>query len=55
MQIHPDMMRWAEQLKRQRQEQERAQALAASKAAQSAAKAANRQHDLLTAARMAGA
>lgn len=52
---HPEMQRWAAQMQRQRKEQERHQALAASKTAQSAAKAANYQRDVLAAARMAGA
>lgn len=55
MQIHPDMMRWAEQRELQRKEQERAQAAALSQQAQAQAKASNHQHDLLSATRMAGA
>lgn len=49
---HPEMQRWAE-LKRQ--EQERQQALAMSLQSQAAAKQQNHQHDLLQAARLAGA
>ena len=52
---HPDMARWAEHFRQQRQEQNAARALEASKASQTQAKAANTEHDLLTVARMAGA
>lgn len=55
MDLHPDMMRWAQQQELQRKEQERAQAAALSLQAQAQVKAENTQHDLLTAARMAGA
>lgn len=52
--IHPDMARWAEHFRQQHQGQDAARALEASKASQAQAKAANAEHDLLTAARMAG-
>lgn len=52
---HPEMQRWAQDLQHQRQEQERSQALAMSLQSQAAAKQQNHQHDLLQAARLAGA
>lgn len=52
--IHPDMARWAEHFQQQRQVQDTKRALEASKLSQAQAKAANTEHDLLTAARMAG-
>lgn len=52
---HPEMQRWAEQMRQQRQQRERQAALRASIASQAAAKQQNHQHDLLLqAARLAG-
>lgn len=41
MQIHPDMMRWAEEMLERRKEQERARAAEASKALQAKTKQLN--------------
>lgn len=49
---HPEMQRWAEQMRQQR---ERQAALRASIASQAAAKQQNHKHELLQAARLAGA